>query len=193
MHRFLPGVLLIQAISLVVLWVNIGSDVLLGPDLLVKVLLPLLLLAVTTALWFDSIARNRAADMIAKLKERHARDREKLQVETQKEKSKVIKDAHKEIVREQRRVNSKANMKVGVAFFAAAGAGILMLITELVTFGMMTLMTAGGALSGYLFRGRRETTASLSEPLSDNSESSITIINQESTPPSKMPVRAPRR
>jgi hypothetical protein len=30
-----------------------------------------------------------------------------------------------------------------------------MLITELITFGMMTLMTAGGALGGYLFRGRK--------------------------------------
>ena len=123
MHRFLPGILLIQAISLVVLWVNINTEVVVGPDLLVKVALPLLLLAITTALWFESIAQNRAADKVAKLKERHARDREKLQAETQKEKSKVIDDAHKEIVREQRRVNTKANVKVGAAFFAAAGAG----------------------------------------------------------------------
>lgn len=157
MHRFLPGVILIQIISVVIFWVNIPLELTWDFKLALKILLPLLLLGISTSLWFDSIAKNRAAGTIAKLKERHAKDREKLQLQTERDKSRVVKDAHKEIVREQRRVNNKANMKVGVAFFAAAGAGVIMLITELVTFGMITLMTAGGALSGYFYRGRKET------------------------------------
>lgn len=157
MHRFLPGVILIQIISLVIFWVNIPLELTWDLKLALKIFLPLLLLGISTSLWFDSIAKNRAASMIAKLKDRHAKDREKLHVQTEREKNRVVKDAHKEIVREQRRVNNKANMKVGVAFFAAAGAGVVMLVIELVTFGMMTLMTAGGALSGYFYRGRKET------------------------------------
>jgi len=35
-----------------------------------------------------------------------------------------------------------------------AVAGVVMIITELITMGMMTLTTAGGALGGYLFRGK---------------------------------------
>nr|MBX2824179.1 hypothetical protein [Gammaproteobacteria bacterium] len=53
----------------------------------------------------------------------------------------------------------------------------------LVTFGMMTLMTAGGALSGYLFRARREVPVLHPADDSDLSDSSSPrIINESPTP-----------
>lgn len=156
MFRFLFGILLIQVISLVVFWVNMDITITWSTQLALKIGLPLLLLAISTALWFDALGRSRATQTVAKLQESHAREREKLQIKSEREKHKVIKDAHKQINRQSKLASGKANLKVGMAFVVAAVAGVLMLLTELITFGMMTLMTAGGALSGYLFRARRE-------------------------------------
>lgn len=156
MFRFFFGILLIQVISLVVFWVNMDITITWSTELALKIGLPLLLLALTTALWFDALGRSRATQTVAKMRETHAREREKLQINSEREKHKVIKDAHKQITRQTRLASGKANLKVGLAFAVAACAGVLMLLTELVTFGMMTLMTAGGALSGYLFRAKRE-------------------------------------
>ncbi len=198
MHRFLPGILLIQIICVVILWINILPQVELNIELALKIAIPLVLLAISTAFWFDAIAKNRAAHLITRLKDQHAREREKLQVKTEREKTRVLKDAHKEIQREQRRVNNKANRKVGVAFFAAAGAGVVMLITELITFGMMTLMTAGGALSGYFYRGRKDNL--FYDPEYDvQPEKSPRVINpelpapSESKPVKRSPIRSSDR
>ena len=180
MHRFLPGILLIQLISVVILWINIPDKFVWDVELALKIVLPLLLLGISTAFWFEAIARNRAAGIIARLKEAHAKDREKLHAQTEREKTRVRQDAHREIVREQRRVNSKANLKVGAAFFAAAGAGLVMLITELITFGLMTLMTAGGALSGYFYRGRREASRL---DVTDAAQYDSSVVSEQVTPP----------
>lgn len=178
MFRFFFGILLIQVISLVVFWVNMDITITWSTELALKIGLPLLLLAITTALWFDAVGRSRATHTLAKLQESHAREREKLQIKSEREKHKVIKDAHKQITRQSRLASGKANLKVGLAFAVAACAGVLMLITELVTFGMMTLMTAGGALSGYLFRAKRER---LPVPINDaalDNSSQPRVINE---------------
>jgi len=65
-----------------------------------------------------------------------------------------VEQTQKEIKKETRRVNTKANVKVGLSLMGVAVAGVVMIITELITMGMMTLTTAGGALGGYLFRGK---------------------------------------
>lgn len=163
MHRYFLGIALIQLISVVVFWVNMDITIAWSTELALKIVLPLLLVATTAALWFDAIGRGRAARTIAKLQSTHAREREKLQLKSEREKHKVIEKAHKEITKQSRRVSTKANLKVGMAMLFAGGAGVIMLLIELVTFGMMTLMTAGGALGGYLFRARRELPV-LSEP-----------------------------
>jgi len=156
MHRYFLGIVLIQVISVAVFWVNLDITLAWSIELVLKIVLPLLLLATTTALWFDTIGRGRATQALARMQATHARDREKLQLKSEREKHKVIKQAHKEITRQTRRASGRANLKVGAVFLFAGGVGVVMLLIELVTFGMMTLMTAGGALSGYLFRARRE-------------------------------------
>ena len=159
MLRFIPAIVLIQVISITLFWVNTEAS----PDwdsvLLLKIGMPLILVSVIAALWFDSIGRQRAVDTIARLKVSHAKDREKLQLKTEKEKTKILKDAQKEITKQGRRVSTRANLKVGLAFVGVACAGLVMIITELVTFGMMTIMTAGGALGGYLARVKQEFTS----------------------------------
>lgn len=160
MLRFIPAIVLVQIISITLFWVNTEAVLDWSNVMLLKIGVPLILISVIAALWFDTIGRQRAIDTIARLKVNHAKDREKLQLKTEKEKSKILKDAQKEISKQGRRVSTRANLKVGLAFVGVAFAGLVMIITELVTFGMMTIMTAGGALGGYLARVKQEFSSS---------------------------------
>ncbi len=45
---------------------------------------------------------------------------------------------------------------MGLAFAGALAAAGIMLITELLTLGLLTLTTAGGALGGYFMRAKQE-------------------------------------
>jgi len=164
MLRFIPAIVLVQLFSITLYGVLTETAPGWHPAMLLKLGLPLLMVSVIAALWFDSIGRHRASHTIAKLKETHARDREKLQVKTEQEKHRIIKESHKEISRQSRRVSNRANLKVGLAFLGTALAGLVMIVTELVTFGMMTIVTAGGALGGYLTRVKQEYSGSGERP-----------------------------
>lgn len=163
MHRFLPGILFLQFVTLLVLWFNLaggsegGGLTSLIPDtsLLLRVGLPCLLLGVVSALWFASISRHSAERAVTRLKDAHAKEREKMKVQVERDRTKMVEKSQKEINKQTRRVNTKANFKVGLAFAATAVAGVVMIITELITMGLMTMTTAGGALGGYLMRGRQ--------------------------------------
>ena len=158
MLRFLPGVLLLQLATLVLLWFNLSSDSDLPmiPDtpMLLQVLLPCVLLGLLSAFWFSALARQANERALGKLKETHARERQKIEVRAERDKTRMVEQTQKEIKKEARRVNTKANVKVGLSLMGVAVAGVVMIITELITMGMMTLTTAGGALGGYLFRGK---------------------------------------
>lgn len=62
---------------------------------------------------------------------------------------------HQEIRKQEKRIGRKASFKVGLAFMGATATGIRMLITELLTFGLMAIMTTMGGLGGYLMRARQ--------------------------------------
>jgi hypothetical protein len=156
MHRYLPGILIVQIVTLSIFWVSLDASLVDSPKtLLLQAGVPALLIALVTALWFASIARADAERMTAKLRVNHARDREKLQVNAERTKAKLREQAHKEIRKQERRVSRRANFKVGLAFTAATVAGVLMLLTEMLTLGLMTITTAGGAMGGYLLRWRQ--------------------------------------
>ena len=158
MLRFLPGVLLLQLATLVLLWFNLssGSDLPMVPDtpMLLQVLLPCVLLGLLSAFWFSALAKQANERALGKLKDTHARERQKIEVRAERDKTRMVEQTQKEIKKETRRVNTKANVKVGLSLMGVAVAGVVMIITELITMGMMTLTTAGGALGGYLFRGK---------------------------------------
>lgn len=162
MLRYLPGIFLIQLISIVL--VSLQTIQLSALDLrtMLQLLVPLTVVGVTSALWFDHIGRARAQRHVEKLKAHHAKDRENLQKQTEKEKDRVRAEAQKAIRRETRRVNTRANLKAFVSLGIAGGAGLLLLFTELFTLGMMTLMTASGAMGGYLWRASKENPTRLS-------------------------------
>lgn len=152
MIRFLPGILIIQIATV--------AMVLLAPQDLngvawLRLMIPILVLGFFAAFWFSSIAKHEKRDEIANLQNRHAREREKIQINAERAKTRLLKKTHQQINRETKIVHGKANFKVGAAFAGLIGMGALMLLTEFLTLGIMTLATAGGALGGYFYRGRK--------------------------------------
>lgn len=183
MSKFLPGVLLIQLITTVLLFaaLNWFNDFQLTIVLVVIALISALLVS----LWFSSIAQNLAMDEQASMLEKHVKDRENILKQAEKEKSQVLKetsllqdkhakereqlllDAEKEkakileqsyqrIEKETRKINTKANLKVGIAFTAAVTAGGVMIFSQLITLGLMLMVASGSGLSGYLLRARQD-------------------------------------
>jgi len=70
-------------------------------------------------------------------------------------KTRLVKKTQQQIARESKIAHSKANFKVGAAFSGTIAFGGLMLLTELLTLGLLTMSTAGGALGGYLWRAKK--------------------------------------
>ncbi|MGF1548106.1 MAG: hypothetical protein ACFCUG_12350 [Thiotrichales bacterium] len=154
MLRFLPGIILLQAVcvGLVVLltqrldssqgWLQLG--------------IVLLLIAVLAAFWFNSIACHIGADRLADAHQNFAREREKLKVNAERAKLRVVERTHKQTLKEVSRAHAKANLKVGAALAGVAGAGVLMLFTQFITVGLLTLAGTGGVAVGYLIRARHD-------------------------------------
>ncbi|GAA0396755.1 hypothetical protein GCM10009133_02310 [Cocleimonas flava] len=135
--------------------------VLLAPELegigWLRLLIPLFVIGFFTAFWFNSIASHKSKDEVYEAKAQHAREREKIQLNAERAKTKLVQKTQQQIAREAKITHSKANFKVGAAFAGTIGAGALMLLTELLTMGLLTISTAGGALGGYVMRARKET------------------------------------
>lgn len=151
--KFLLGTLMVQAVtgSLVVAALRAETADGWMPFALVAVLISLIV-----ALWFAAIADNAKRAAIARTREDFVREREKIRVRAEREKHRVIKKSHEQLMRQTRRTQARASMKVSAAFAAVLGLGAVMLFTQFVTIGMLTLTTAGGALGGYLLRVRQD-------------------------------------
>lgn len=184
MHRYLPGIFLVQVVTAVLLWVNLSGS---PRDMAIQFGIPALLITLVTALWFASIARADAERANAKIRLEHARDREKLNVNAEKTKARIIEKTQKEIRKQEKRIGRKASIKVGLAFFATTIAGVLMLITELFTFGLMTIMTTMGGLGGYLMRARQAYDANNSTADETANEIDVDETFAELPPPPKSP------
>ena len=153
MFRFLSGIIILQAATVAL--------VLLAPQDLsglawLRLIIPLLFIGVFTAFWFSTIAKQKNKEELADLHQQHAREREKIQVNAERAKTRLIKKTQKEIAREAKITHGKANFKVGAALAGVMGLGALMLLTQFLTLGIFTLTTAGGVSGGYLYRGRKE-------------------------------------
>ena len=153
MLKFIFGILLLQVITIAL--------VLIAPaDLAnwgwLRLVIPVLIAGLLTAFWFGSIAARQRKDKISQLKELHAKERETIRVNAERSKSKLVKQAQRKTLQEVRRASTRANIKIGLAFAGAAGLGGLLILTQFMTLGWLTLATAGGALGGYLLRIRQE-------------------------------------
>jgi hypothetical protein len=153
MLKFIPGILLLQAITIAL--------VLIAPADLenwgwLRLAIPVLIAGFFTAFWFGSIAAHQRKDEISRLKEYHAKERETIRVDAERAKSKLVKQAQRKTMQEVRRSSARANIKIWLAFAGATGLGGFLLLTQFVSLGLLTLTTVGGALGGYVFRIRQE-------------------------------------
>jgi Flp pilus assembly protein TadB len=183
LFKFLPGIILIQLVTtvMVVTAFNWSQD----PQFIAVVVAFSLITAVLAAFWFSAIARDRYKNELQKMRERHAQDREiillnaerekanitseksKLQEQHARERERILIDAEREkagialesyrnLEKGMRKAHAKANFKVGVICTLAAAAGGVMIFSQLITVGMMVLIASGSGLAGYLARARHE-------------------------------------
>ena len=153
MLKFIPGILLLQVITIAL--------VLIAPaDLAnwgwLRLVIPVLIAGLLTAFWFGSIAARQRKDKISRLKEHHAKERETIRVNAERAKTKLVKQSQRKTLQEVRRSSTRANIKIGLAFAGAAGLGGVLILTQFMSLGILTLATVGGALGGYLLRIRQE-------------------------------------
>jgi hypothetical protein len=153
MLKFIPGVLLLQAITIALVLIA-RSD--LENWGWLRMAIPVLSAGFLTAFWFGSIAAHQRKDQISRLKQYHAKERETIRVNAERAKTKLVKQAQRKTLQELRRASTRANIKIGLAFAGAAGLGGLLILTQFTWLGLLTLSTVLGALGGYMLRIRQE-------------------------------------
>ncbi len=183
MLRFLPGIILIQLATVALVF--LAPDNLQGAAWL-RLLIPILVVGFFAAFWFAAIAKHKSKDDVAMLKAEHAREREKIQINAERAKTRIVKKTQQQISRETKIAHGKANFKVGVALAGVMGLGALMLLTQFLTLGVFTLTTAGGALGGYLYRRRKERHNNLLADQQNTQLNKQQSLTQANAPPPKL-------
>jgi cobalamin biosynthesis protein CobD/CbiB len=153
MLRYLPGIIIIQVATAALLLAAVKTS---DQELWIAIGCLALVVTVVTAFWFDSIAAHIKKDAVIQAKDDFSREREKLRVNAERAKTRLIKKSHEQINRETNRAHARANFKVGGAFVGVIAAGTLMVFTQFMTLGLLMLATGGGALAGYLARLKQE-------------------------------------
>jgi len=124
MFRFLPGVVLIQLATAVVIYALLNVP--LDSNQFYAIILLAVMVTVLAAFWLASIAGNLNQAKLAKVQESHAQEREKIRVNAERQKTRLVKESHKQITTATNRAHAKASFKVGSVFAAAIGLGGLM-------------------------------------------------------------------
>ena len=176
MFRFFPAILLIQIITVGLIFALIKGEF--DNQLLIILAVFWLIISMLASFWFSSMASHLHKDTLAKKVDEHAKEREKIRVNAERQKTKALKNSHQEILKESRRANRKANMKVGSILVVSAAVGGVMLFTQFITAGLLILGTAGGGLVGYLGRMRQERKSVLSSQ-AGNEVSQPRLSNKE--------------
>jgi len=151
--KFLIGIVLVQVVTAVLIYISPINLTDLAS--LVRLMLPLFFVAVMVAFWFSSLSAHLKKDSEHKMENQFAKEREALKIKAERAKTRVVKEAQKDIAREAKVTHAKANFKVGAAFAGVLGVGALFVFAQLVTVGLLTMTAAGGVAGGYYWRGKR--------------------------------------
>jgi len=148
--KFLVGVFLLQAATALLTvqdadlqssgWLVIALGILIG---------------VIAALWFSAIASHASLHSHARASEKFNRQRDRLRRQAEKEKTRELRDTHRQVLRETRRLQNRSTLKLGAALSGIAGLGVLLLFTQFMTLGLLAVSATGGALLGYGIRARQ--------------------------------------
>jgi hypothetical protein len=153
MLKYLPGILIIQVATVAMTLAVIKSA---DHELWLAVLFLALIIGLVSAFWFASIASHAKKDALANAKDEFSKEREKLRVNAERQKTTLIRKSHEEIRKETNRAHARSSFKLGAGFVGIVAAGSLMIFSQLITLGLLTLAVGGGAMGGYLMRVRQE-------------------------------------
>ena len=157
--KFLLGIILVQFITIILIYISpINVE---NTNSLLRLIVPLFFMALMVAFWFASLSSHERKDSEHKIKNEFAKEREKLKVNAERAKTKVVKQAQQDIAKEATVTHAKANFKVGAAFAGVMGVGALFVFAQLVTAGLLTMTAAAGVIGGYYWRGKRIETSKL--------------------------------
>lgn len=151
--KYLTGILIVQGVTVLLVVTAFKTD--LEKTGLLFALLNLAIGALT-AFWFTSVAEGTRKQSLSKAKESFAREREKIRVRAEQQKTKEVRNSQRQIHREKSRAQKGSNIKTGLMLGGAAGVGVVMVLTQFVTLGLLTLTIAGGAALGYGLRARQD-------------------------------------
>lgn len=156
MFKFLPGIILIQLVTvgLTVTAFARSEDA----ALILIIAFFALIISFLASFWFAAIARNFYHESFNQLREDHLREKEKILINTEREKALAVAQRYQAREAEIRRAYAKANFKVGVVVTLCTGIGAILMLSQMVTFGLMLLVGSGSGLLGYLVRIRQERT-----------------------------------
>ncbi len=155
MLKFIPGIILVQTGTGVLIFFGLQIEAYNYQAMAITAILTILMI-ILAGFWFSSIARNQYQSSLETTREEHARERETIRVNAERQKSRVVSRSQKEVMKEVKRTNAAASFKIGVTFAGALTFGVIMLYTQFITAGLLVLTTVGGGLAGYLFKGRRD-------------------------------------
>jgi len=154
LFKFLTGILLVQVATGLLVAAALRTQ---QQELWLLFLLLALTLCLITAFWFASVTQHAKRDATARVREGFSREREKIRVRAEREKAKLIEKSQQRIIKDRSRTQAKANAKSAVLLTGVAVLGGIMVFTQFITFGLLLMATAGGALGGYLLRSRQLT------------------------------------
>jgi hypothetical protein len=150
--KFAVGILLVQGATVLLVVAAQRADL---RETWLLMLCLALLIGLLAALWFSSVASHCNQQTLAKASEKFHRERERIRRKSEKEKTKEIKDSHRQLLRETRRVQGRSNVKLGAALAGLATVGVALFFTQFMTLGLLALSVTGGALVGYGVRARQ--------------------------------------
>ena len=96
-----------------------------------------LILSLVTAFWFASIASHAKKDALANAKDEFSKEREKLRVNAERQKTRLIRKSHEEIRKETNRAHARSSFKLGAGFIGIVAAGSLMIFSQLTDTGFV--------------------------------------------------------
>lgn len=175
MFKYLPGILIVQAATVAMTLAALKSG---DQEIWLSIGLLALIISVVTAFWFASIARHIKKDALAQARDEFSKERENLRVNAERQKTKVIQKSQEHIRKETNRVHAKTSFKLGAGFIGIIGAGTLMIFTQFLTLGLLTLAVGVGALGGYLTGARRDVLMRRKEMTSIQDKSKTAIEGQ---------------
>ncbi len=174
MLKFIPGILLLQVITMALVLIDFPDPANWG---WLRLAVPILIAGFLTAFWFGSISAHQRKDDISRLKESHVKERENIRIKAERAKTKLIKQAQRKTLQEVRRSSRRANIRIGLVFAGATGLGVLLILTQFMTLGWLMLTTAGGALGGYLLRIRQEKNKLSQSPKNQETPQVINVVS----------------